>query len=108
MPPKKDQAPIYIDGLKMDWSMDNGLYSRFQDWKLECELILDSELAEIAEPQKVNTLIQWAGSFGLKKTSRCGRKIKPTSPLLSSGISLRPTVSHTQMSCELGTNCSNS
>ena len=66
MPPKKDQAPIYIDGPKMDWSMDDGLYSCFQDWKLECELILDGELAEIVEPWKVNTLIQWAGSFGLK------------------------------------------
>ena len=66
MPPKKDQAPIYIDDPKMDWSMDDGLYSHFQDWKLECELILDGELAEIVEPQKVNTLIQWAGSFGLK------------------------------------------
>ena len=66
MPPKKDQAPIYIDGPKMDWSMDDGLYSCFQDWKLECELILDGELAEIAETQKVNTLIQWAGSFSLK------------------------------------------
>ena len=42
---------------KMDWSMDDGLYSHFQDSKLECELILDGELAEIAEPQKVNTLI---------------------------------------------------
>ena len=66
MPPKKDQAPIYIDGPKMDWSMDDQLYSRFQDWKLECKLILDGELAEIVEPQKVNILIQWAGSFGLK------------------------------------------
>ena len=47
---KKDQAPIYIDGPKMNWSMDDELYSRFQDWKLECELILDGELAEIAEP----------------------------------------------------------
>ena len=63
---KKDQAPIYIDGPKMDWSMDDGLYSRFQDWQLECELILDGELTEIVEPQKVNTLIRWAGSFGLK------------------------------------------
>ena len=66
MPPKKDQAPVYIDGPKMDWSMDDGLYSCFQDWKLECELILDGELVEIAEPRKVNTLIRWAGSFGLK------------------------------------------
>ena len=30
--------------------MDDRLYSCFQDWKLECELILDGELAEIAEP----------------------------------------------------------
>ena len=52
MPPKKDQAPIYIDGPKMDWSMDDGLHSRFQDWKLEYELILDGKLAEIAEPGK--------------------------------------------------------
>ena len=67
MPPKKDPTPIYIDGPKMDWSMDDGLYSRFQDWKLECELILDGELAEIAESRKVNTLIRWAGSYGLKQ-----------------------------------------
>ena len=66
MPPKKDQAPIYIEGPKMDWSMDDILYSCFQDWKLECKLILDGELTKIAEPRKVNILIQWAGSFGLK------------------------------------------
>ena len=107
MPPKKDQAPIYIDGPKMDWSMDDGLYSRFQDWKLECELILDGELTEIVEPRKVNTLIQWAGSFGLKYL-KVWQKDKTASPLLSSGMSLRPTVSCTQMSCELGMNCSNS
>ena len=57
MPPKNHQAPIYIDGPKMDWSIDDGLYLRFQDWKLECELILDGELTEIVEPRKVNTLI---------------------------------------------------
>ena len=33
MPPKMDQAPVYIDGSKMDWSMDDGLYSHFQDWR---------------------------------------------------------------------------
>ena len=55
MPPKKDQSPIYIDGPKMDLSMDDGLYSHFQDWKLECELILDGKLTEIVEPWKVNS-----------------------------------------------------
>ena len=49
MPPKRNPAPIYIDGPKMDWSMDDGLYSHFQDWRLECELILDGELTETAE-----------------------------------------------------------
>ena len=57
MPPKKDQAPIYIDGSKMDWSMDDGLYSCFQDRKLESKLILDGEHREIVETWKVNTLI---------------------------------------------------
>ena len=57
MPPERDQAPIYIDGPKMDWSMDDGLYSCFQDWKLEHELILDGELTEIVKAWKVNTLI---------------------------------------------------
>ena len=57
MPPKMDQAPIYIDGPKMDWSIDDGFCSCFQDWKLECELILDGELAEIVEPWEVNILI---------------------------------------------------
>ena len=66
MPPKKDPTPIYIEGPKMDWAMDDGLYPRFQDWKLECELILDGELTEIAESRKVNTLIRWAEPFGLK------------------------------------------
>ena len=89
--------------------MDDGLYSCFQDWKLECELILDGELTEIAEPRKGKSTHSFDGLDHLvQKTSRCGRKIKPTSPLLSSGMSLRPTVSHTQMSCKLGTNCSNS
>ena len=46
--------------------MDDRLYSHFQYWKLECKLILDGALTEIVEPQKVNTLIRWAGSFGLK------------------------------------------
>ena len=66
MPPKKYPTLIYTEGTKMDWAMDDGLCTHFQDWKLECEIILDAELAEIAEPSKVNTLIQWAGPFGLK------------------------------------------
>ena len=58
MPPKKDPTPIYIEGPKMDWAMDDGLYthvSRTGNWSVN--LYFDGELAEIAEPCKVNTLI---------------------------------------------------
>ena len=47
MSPKKDPTPLYIEGPQMDWAMDHGLYTHFQDWKLEYELILDGELSEI-------------------------------------------------------------
>ena len=57
MPPKKDLTPIYIEGPEMDWAMDDGLYTHFQNWKLELELILYGELTEIAKQCKVNTLI---------------------------------------------------
>ena len=51
----------------MDWHMDDGLYSRFQTWKISCNLILDSELCELSEVRKVNTLLRWSGDFGIKK-----------------------------------------
>ena len=35
----------YIEGLKMDWTVNDGLYHRFLKWKLKCENILDCELA---------------------------------------------------------------
>ena len=51
----------------MDFSMNDGLYSRFQTWKIACSLILDSEYSEVAETRKVNTLLRWSGDFGIQK-----------------------------------------
>ena len=67
MPPKKDQTAPYIDGPTMDWTVNDGLYSRFQTWKLACGLILNSELSEMPEPRKVNTFLRWSGDFGIQK-----------------------------------------
>ena len=69
MPLKKDKDIIapFIKGPSMDWHMDDGLYSRFQTWKISCNLILDSELCELSEVRKVNTLLRWSGDFGIKK-----------------------------------------
>ena len=35
----------YIEGPKMNWTVDDGLYHRFLKWRLKCETILDCELA---------------------------------------------------------------
>ena len=69
MPLKKDKDIIapFIQGPSMDWNMGDGLYSRFQTWKISCNLILDSELCELSEVRKVNTLLRWSGDFGIKK-----------------------------------------
>ena len=69
MPLKKDKDIIapFIQGPSMDWNMDDGLYSRFQTWKISCNLILDSELCDLSEVRKVNTLLRWSGDFGIKK-----------------------------------------
>ena len=31
----------YIEGPRMNWTVDNGLYHRFRKWRLKCETILD-------------------------------------------------------------------
>ena len=39
----------YIEGLKMDWTVNDGLYHRFLKWHLKCENILECELAALPE-----------------------------------------------------------
>ena len=36
-----DMFMPYIEGPKMDWTVNDGLYHRFLKWKLKCENILD-------------------------------------------------------------------
>ena len=39
----------YIEGPKMDWSLNDGLHHRFLKWHMKCENILECELAALPE-----------------------------------------------------------
>ena len=55
----------YIEGPKMNWMVDDGLYQRFLKWQLKCETILDCELANLPMKQKCQKIIAWSGDFGM-------------------------------------------
>ena len=55
----------YIEGPKMDWAVNNGLYHRFLKWPLKCENILECELAALPERQQCKKVIAWSGDFGM-------------------------------------------
>ena len=46
----------YIEGPKMEWTINDNLYNRFLKWKLKCENILECELAMLAETRKYKKL----------------------------------------------------
>ena len=54
----------YIEGPKMDWTVNDSLYYRFLKWRLKCENILDWELAMLPEAKKYKKVIAWNGDFG--------------------------------------------
>ena len=53
----------YIEGPKMNWTVDDGLYNRFVKWKLKCENILDCKLAMLSEARKYKKVVAWSGDF---------------------------------------------
>ena len=55
----------YIEGPKMDWTVNDRLYHRFLKWKLKCENILDCELASLSESRQCKKLISWSGDDGM-------------------------------------------
>ena len=50
---------LYIEGPKMDWSVNDSLYSRFIKWKIKCENILECELAMLSESRKYKKVVAW-------------------------------------------------
>ena len=72
--PSREQATIavrqqmfmpYIEGPKMDWTVNDSLYHHFLKLKLKCKNILECELAALPEPQQCKKLIAWSGDFGM-------------------------------------------
>ena len=59
----------YIEGPKMDWTVNDGLYHRFLKWHLKCENILECELAMLPEKRQYKKVIAWSGDFILAWTS---------------------------------------
>ena len=55
----------YIEGPKMDWTVNDGLYHRFLKWHLKCENILECELVALPERQQCKKVIAWLGDFGM-------------------------------------------
>ena len=55
----------YIEGPRMDWTANDGLYHCFLKWGLKCENILECELAALPERQKCKKVIAWSEDFGM-------------------------------------------
>ena len=55
----------YIEGPKMHWTVNDGLYHRFLKWCLKCENNLECELAALPECQQCKKVIAWSGDFGM-------------------------------------------
>ena len=54
----------YIEGPKMDWTVNDSLYHRFLKWKIKCKNILDCELAVLSEGRKCKKVVAWSDDFG--------------------------------------------
>ena len=57
----------YIEGPKMNWTVDDSLYNRFIKWKIKCENILECELAVLSEARKCKKVVAWSGDFGINQ-----------------------------------------
>ena len=55
----------YIEGPKMNWTVDDGLYNWFLKWKIKCENILDCELDMLSDAWKCKRVVAWSGDFGI-------------------------------------------
>ena len=62
----------YIEGPKMDWTVNDGLYHKFLKCCLKCENILECELAALPGRQQCKKVIAWLGDFGMDQYDSWG------------------------------------
>ena len=79
--PSRSQAPnpvlqnmfmSYIEGPRMDWTVNDSLYHRLLKWRLKWKNILECELAALPEPQQCKKVIAWSGDFGMEQYASWG------------------------------------
>ena len=58
----------YIEGPKIDWTVNDGLYHRFLKWIMKCENILKHELAMLVERRKCKKVIAWIRDSGIDQS----------------------------------------
>ena len=51
----------YIEGLRMNWTVNDDLFHCILKWHLKCENILECKLAALPEHQKCKKVIAWSG-----------------------------------------------
>ena len=57
----------YIEGPKMEWTVNDGLYNRFLKWHMKCENILECDFVMLPEKMQYKKLIAWSGDFGMNQ-----------------------------------------
>ena len=55
----------YIEGLHMDWIVNDNLYHRFLKWCLKCKNILECKLPALLECQQCKKVIAWSGDCSM-------------------------------------------
>ena len=56
---------LYVEGPKMEWTVNDSLYHRFLKWKIKCKNILDCELVMLSKARKCKKVVTWSGDFGI-------------------------------------------
>ena len=51
----------------MGWTVNDSLYNRFIKWKIECENILECELAMLSESRMHKKVVTWSGDFRIEQ-----------------------------------------
>ena len=55
----------YIEGPKMDWTVNDHVYHSLFKWHLKCENILQCELPMLPEKRQCKKVNPWSGDLGI-------------------------------------------
>ena len=55
----------YIEGPKMDWTVNDSLYHRFLKWKIKCKTYWIVNWECYLKQKKIKKVVAWSGDFGI-------------------------------------------